>query len=78
MTSRSFRMWINDFSKNNKEDISAMPKVEDKDFKRGDKVSTPYGDGMFVSYSEDTDECTIQMYSDNRSVRLYVAVVRKI
>lgn len=70
-------MWINDFSKHNKE-ISTMPKTEDKDFKQGDRVSTPYGDAMFVSYNEDTCECTLQMFSDNRSIRLNKAIVRKV
>jgi hypothetical protein len=70
-------MWINDFSKNNKTE-AAMPKVQDKDFKRGDRVNTPVGDGVFVSCNEDTGICTIQMYSDNRTVRLNKILIRKI
>ena len=77
MTSRSFKTWINNFSQNNKEEF-IVSKIEDKDFKRGDRVNTPYGDAMFISFSEEKDECTLQMYSDNRTVRLKKAVVRKV
>lgn len=77
MTSRSFRMWINDFSKYNKENID-MQRSKDKNFKMGDKINSPMGDGIFVSYDEKTDECTVQMYSDNRTVRLKKALIRKV
>lgn len=77
MTSRSFKMWISNFSQNNKE-ASTVPRVQDKDFKRGDRVDTPMGDGIFISCNEDTGECTLQMYSDNRTIRLNKAVIRKV
>ena len=71
MTSRSFRMWVNDFSKNNKEVPVHVG------LKLGDKVNTPLGSGMYVE-SSGTDECVIQMYESNKTVRLKIAVVRKV
>lgn len=77
MNSRSFKMWINDFSKNNKSE-AAVPRVQDKDFKKGDRVSTPVGNAVFVSFNETTGDCTLQMYSDNRIVRLNKVLIKKI
>jgi hypothetical protein len=66
---------LNSFSWNNKDDTSIKPKISPPDFKVGDSVNTPFGNGMYVDFKD--EKCIVQLYDSNRQVKVVKELVRK-